>query len=603
MTSWSDRSAAYEAAFRLRRADGSWANESLRQVAELYGVGYSTLRRWLSEGFPEPAAERGWLPKHEDYVAVATHLNIHDAWEERRKAGAVKVTYQTYCRRLREVDRGLIEAALRGNEALVRNRLYLIGKPLHRNHTWGFDHTELPVWVTIPRHKDPIKPWITIVTDFYSRALLAIVLIIGKPTVETVAAALTEAAVGRVYDGTFIGGLPVQVQHDNAKEHLGEAIAKGIGRLGIVGVPIDNHAHWQNGQTETKIGLLQREALRGVPGVTLGGRTRDGRPRFMPPNRGDLWSIERLAGHFDDVRVHWNVGRTQGVLQGRVPVAKWVSDDTELVEIGEDSLVANMMKEAPSHKILNKGVFFRGGYYTPVDENARTGDEVYVRFLERNKDFIAISPTREFNYFSFAINEDCITPANRAKLLETRARQEEEARRIDADATARRLHAATVSTSPFAAEDTGVDPADDWQPDDAPVPGPGDAAAGDGANPTADHPGQPGNAHLWTSGDPAAPAPSDPSASAGTADATELPDAGPPGDAEPADTGSGSVTVIDTELTRRTPVVRRKAPLPPAPARGAQPAVTKARTSKAAARVARRGLKTPTNKPPQPEEQ
>ncbi|MCF6733634.1 hypothetical protein [Blastococcus sp. KM273129] len=620
MTSWSERAAAYEAALRLRRGDGSWSNDSLRQIAELYQVGYSTLRRWLAEGFPEPASERGWMPAHEDYVAVATNLTVQEAWRERFESGAVTVTYQTYCRRLREVDRGLFETALRGNEALVRNRLYLIGKPLHRNHTWGFDHTELPVWVTIPRYKDPIKPWVTIVTDFYSRALLSIVLIIGRPTVETVAAALTEAAVGRDYDGTFIGGLPVQVQYDNAKEHLGEAVAKGIGRLGIVGVPIDNHAHWQNGQTETKIGLLQREALRGVPGVTLGGRTRSGQPRFMPPNRGDLWGIERLARHLDSFRDHWNITRTQSVLQGRPPVLKFGADNTELVEISEDSLVANMMKEAASHKILTKGVFFRNSYYTPVDDNARLGTEVYVRYLERNRDFIAISPTREFNFFTFAIHEDCITPANRVKLLENRARQEEEARRIDADATARRMHAEAVADRSDA-ESSAVDPADDWTPDDQPPEVPDAPGA---ADPRQDAAGAPAAAPSPVSTPRKRPARTADTPRPATApDGASSPDAGQP-DTPDAETGSsadadssaapsdapeqptaGSVTVINTELTRRGPVVRRKAPLPPAPARGEQPAVAKARTSKAAARLARRGLSTPSNTPPPqtPEEQ
>lgn len=609
MTSWSDRSAAFEAARRLQRADGSWSNDSLRQVSELYGVGYSTLRRWMSAGFPEPASERGWIPEHEDYVAVATHLSIKEAWKERHAAGAVSVTYQSYCRRLADVDRGLIETALRGNEALVKNRVYLIGKPLHRNHTWGFDHTELPVWVTIPRFKDPIKPWMTIVTDFYSRALLAIILIIGKPTTETVAAALTEAAVGREYNGTYIGGLPVQVQYDNAREHLGEAIAKGIGRLGIVGVPIDNHAHWQNGQTETKIGLVQREALRGVPGVTLGGRTRAGSPRFMPPNRGDLWSIDKLARKMDTLRNNWNVSRTQSVLEDRVPVTVWTGDDTELVPIDEDSLIANMMKEAASHKILTKGVFFRNSYYTPVDDNARSGDDVYVRYLERNREFIAISPTRDFNFFTFAIHEDHITPANRVKLLETRARQEEEGRRIDADATTRRMHAAAVGAAPDPDDDptagSGVRSEDDWDPDSPPATATAEPTS---AAPPATAPDYAATdvpiVDLWgaSATGPSSADTDDPQAGDDAAEATG------PGlttHQEASPEPEASVTVINTELTRRKPVVRRKAPLPPAPARGEKPAATQARTAGAAARVARRGLPTPSTIPldPSPEEQ
>jgi hypothetical protein len=187
VTSASDRYACYEAALALQRPDGSYSNDALRQVGAAYGVALSTIRRWLSKGFPERGDSRRFVPAHEDYVAVAEHLSIRAAHDARKDA--VGVSYSTYHRGFTELgDRGLLRAALEGYTGLVNNGLYLQGRPLHRNHTWAYDHFEVPAWVTVPRRVAPIKPWATLVTDTFSRAILALLLIVGKPTAETVAA-------------------------------------------------------------------------------------------------------------------------------------------------------------------------------------------------------------------------------------------------------------------------------------------------------------------------------------------------------------------------------------------------------------------------------
>lgn len=446
MTSYSDKWACYQAALSVERPGGGWANGTLTQIGRRYGVGLSTLRRWLSDGFPERGSGRAWRPEHADYVAVATTVDIKAAWRLRREAGACPVSYATFHRALtRDGDRGLLLAALNGHKGLVNNRLYLLGRGLHRNHKWSYDHFEVPAWVTVPRKSQPIKPWATVVSDSCCKALMAVLLIVGKPTAETVAAALAEAAVGRTYDGTWIGGVPVSITYDNAAENEAEGIATGIVRMGSIGLPIDTYSSWQNGLSESKIFRIQRESLAGVPGATLGGKTKDGSWRFVPPDRDDLWPIERLARHLDDFRVHWNTERRQpSGLNGRTPVEAWRADDTEIREIDEGRVVANMMREDRTRVVLAQGVFFRNTYYVPLPQRGDPldwrGRTVHVRYLARNTEFIAVSPDRHFNDYRFAVNQDALSPAHRAQLLRQRAVTEEESRRVDADALRARLH-------------------------------------------------------------------------------------------------------------------------------------------------------------------
>jgi putative transposase len=252
----------------------------------------------------------------------------------------------------------------------------------------------------------------------------------------------------------------VQITYDNALENLSEAARLGITRLGIVGIPIDPRSPWQNGHAESKINLIQRQALAGIPGVVLGGLNRHGQPRFVPTMDG-LWPIARLGRHFDAFRCEWNVERTQPVLQNRTPVAVWQSDPTPLRAIQEAQLIANMMREGKQHVVNQKGVFHRKQYYLPLPQSGDRRDwaglHVHVRYLNRNTEFIAVSLDADFNDFRFAIAQDSLTADQRNRLLAARAAAEAEYERIEADAMAARLRSQTAATEAATDADTGGD--------------------------------------------------------------------------------------------------------------------------------------------------
>ena len=281
MTSHSVRTAALEAVRKISQND-TLPRDLLEQVAEQYKVSPRSLSRWYHEGLPTMRECTAWAPTLDDYSTIAKHLSIMHAWQERFNDGLVPVSYRSYLRALGNGDRGLLQSALHGHAALVRHQTFLVQPTLHRNYEWGFDHTKADIWVTVPGYRTPVRPWLTLVGDNHCRPLLTAQLIHGHPTAETVAACLVEAAVGEHYDNVWIGGLPVSVVFDNAKEHLSRAVEGGLIRLGSLGRPTHTYASWENGKSEKRVDLVQREVFAELPGYTGGGVTREGDLRFVP---------------------------------------------------------------------------------------------------------------------------------------------------------------------------------------------------------------------------------------------------------------------------------------------------------------------------------
>lgn len=447
-TSPVEKAAALQAVRRTVQADGTLPRHIVRQIAGLYGVNERSLRRWYYNGLPDRRASQAWKPENEDYVEIAVGLNVKAAWLARRDT--VGVSYRTYLYGLAHGDQGLLAAALKVHKALVRTRTYLVVESFHRNYEWSFDHTMCDIWVTVPGRKTPVRPWMTVVGDNHSRALLCVVLIAGKATAETVAAALTDAATGDYYDGTYVGGLPVQVVFDNALEHLGGLVSDGLARLGIAGTPIRSHSSWENGKAEKRNDLIQRELFADLPGYTGGGDRHNGELRCVPevvaglPTAKGLLSIQALQAKIGPYVRTWNTERTQTVLQGRTPVEKWNSDPTEIQTIGDAELVANMMVEGRTRKV-NSGIFFGYHTYLAAELNGLDECDVHVRYLPRNTSFIAVSVDGTFSDVFFAHRSDVLPASERSALLAERNHQNKLVRQIEADAMQRRAHAAAVA--------------------------------------------------------------------------------------------------------------------------------------------------------------
>jgi hypothetical protein len=112
-----------------------------------------------------------------------------------------------------------------------------------RNARWEADHKELPVLVTPPRGRRPVKPWVTAFLDCYSRLIMGWALSL-RPDSATVLAAMRRALVVDPERGPF-GGVPRVLVPDGGLEFATTALARVCATLGTTFAPADAYAPYQ----------------------------------------------------------------------------------------------------------------------------------------------------------------------------------------------------------------------------------------------------------------------------------------------------------------------------------------------------------------------
>jgi putative transposase len=128
----------------------------------------------------------------------------------------------------------------RGSRVSHRTRNGQILDVLHSNHVWQCDHTKLDIML-VDRYGKPLaRPWLTKITDSYSRCIMGIHLGFDAPSSQVVALALRQAILPKSYTseyklhkewGTY--GIPENLFTDGGKDFRSEHL-KQIGiQLGI----------------------------------------------------------------------------------------------------------------------------------------------------------------------------------------------------------------------------------------------------------------------------------------------------------------------------------------------------------------------------------
>lgn len=204
------------------------------RIAEHSGVTVRTLRRWAVR------AEAGQLGRtsRRDKGTSRTPSELVTAIEAlaaRRPAPTIAYIH----RRIGDIarDRGLrapgyttirqIVHALdpgpttlaEGGEAAYRNKLELVyRRPTSApNEQWQMDHTLLDVVILDDRQR-PVRPWLTIVLDDYSRAVAGYALGVSALTAEHSALAFHQAASRKRRASWMVSGLPDVLYSDHAEE-------------------------------------------------------------------------------------------------------------------------------------------------------------------------------------------------------------------------------------------------------------------------------------------------------------------------------------------------------------------------------------------------
>lgn len=475
------RAAAMARFTEVRGSDGHISNAAVALIAGAFDIGPSTARRWLAKGAPKPRGG-GFTATLEDYAAVAAHLSIKGAWSARCAEG-IGVSYRTFVRAL--IERGdpvLLGWARDGGNGATHSRLYLPQVVPNRNHTWETDHSELPVWVTLPRSTRRVKPWITVIEDGKTRFFLALVLTAARPNTETVCAAVVEAAVGWHYPhptdpeapDVFVGGLPQRLVYDNGAEFLGETSTNGMVILGVVAEPTQTYSGNEKGKVERAIGTIKREVCAELPGYTDGGTDHRNRSRYGSENSPHVLTFDQLADRLGNYRFGYNAERSHSGLGGRTPLQAWTDDSTELRLVDEASVRLALLKEDTPRTVHKSGIRFRNNDYSAAELAKYRGRKVVVRYLPNTTTWIEAFDL-DGRHVCRAYAVESMGSDLRERFYAARGRQTAQVRAVQAKAADRRAHLAAL------AADERLDPA--AQPVSGNADMPAEAAGAPGADP------------------------------------------------------------------------------------------------------------------------
>lgn len=129
-----------------------------------------------------------------------------------------------------------------------RHEVYLRWEPVKRNAVWEADHKELPVLVTPPRGAHPVKPWVTVLLDGFSRLVMGWWALSLRPDSATVLAVLRSGLVGSwTTSAARSVGVPDVLRPDGGPEFATTALGRVCAVLGVRLDPTDPYAPHQKG--------------------------------------------------------------------------------------------------------------------------------------------------------------------------------------------------------------------------------------------------------------------------------------------------------------------------------------------------------------------
>ena len=375
------------------RERGEPVNELVTALASQHGVARSTIFRWADGQHLEPRT-RTALGRNELIVIARHQGNLRSAFDDLRLSG-LDISYRQFCRRFDAVDTDFRLAVTEGTQAMVRAGLYNVQDGQYaRGDVFGFDHTEVPVWVRDPDDEKPRKIWISVAVDwgtgliFHPEFTEGDERLKGDPNTTSVVSLVASVMLGQDLDDVQIGGVPSLWVFDNAAAHFAEEVHQGFMHLGTTAHAIRPGSPWENGATENAINVIERAIWRRLPGYTHHLTTRYGKPMWADEDlltRGELIAI--TVTELERINREGAVKR----LGGRTRLQAWCEADG-LLEFAPHDLVQHVFTRPHNgkRKVSKNGVHFNKIEYTSPKLAGHVGRTVEIRHLKTDPSFIDV---------------------------------------------------------------------------------------------------------------------------------------------------------------------------------------------------------------------
>lgn len=443
--------AAVVARLMQKRAIGGSITSEVRRAADGLLVAPSTVWRWL-------ATDSGGGRKRKRYEITEAD---RDAYVDRRgniaaahrdRLGSVdgrvpplRTLQRAFARDLTPAERA---AAVDGVDGRRRHEIYLRWTPVRRNAIWEGDHKELAVEVTPPRGVRPVKPWVTLFLDGYSRLVMGWALSL-RPNAATVLATLRRGLIVDPERGPF-GGVPDVLRPDNGLEFVNTALERVCAVLGTELVPTPKFSPHRKGKVERANRTLDQEFLCGLPFYTDGPRGADG--RLFGPDAAPM-ALPLFVDRFAEWVAEYNTVRPHSQLDGQTPLQRWQADASPVRQIADEEL--RWLLLADVERTINKdGVHFDGVTFIAPELNGLVGERVQVRYTPH--DLRRIEIFRGDEWLCTAFPQGALSEDQRAAVLARRRADAAELGRRQRRASRRARAKLAPITGPGPFEDTTV---------------------------------------------------------------------------------------------------------------------------------------------------
>ena len=365
----------------------------LARIAAECGMSERTLRRWLTawrtngiQGLErtrrsDAGAARKLAPDMEAHVrdmatrrprptAAAIHRKVQAEAKARGLDGA---SYSVVAGIVRGIGPARIPAAT--DAAAYRDRHELV----HRrdasasNEMWQADHTVLDVLV-LGDGGDPVRPWLTVIMDDYSRAIAGFFLTTAAPSAANTALALRQAIWRKVDPDWLVCGIPEQLYVDNGSDFVSEHIGQACIALKVRLIHSRPGRPRGRGKIERFFRTINDMFLPDVPGHLIKGK----------PLSGAAINLAELTARFERF-LHEVYHRRKHGTTGEEPHARWQSGGflPNLPE-SREALDMLLLRVPKPRKVGRDGIRFMGRRYVEPTLAAFVGEQVDVLYDPRD---------------------------------------------------------------------------------------------------------------------------------------------------------------------------------------------------------------------------
>ena len=145
--------------------------------------------------------------------------NIHRQIESYCDRSSLPIpSYRTVYGIVRDLDPGLITLAHEGSKAYKQAFDLLYTQESERpNAIWQADHTLLDIWI-LDEKENPVRPWLTVIIDDYSRAIAGYYIFFSAPSAIQTALALRQAIWRKNNPAWHICGIPEVLYTDHGSD-------------------------------------------------------------------------------------------------------------------------------------------------------------------------------------------------------------------------------------------------------------------------------------------------------------------------------------------------------------------------------------------------